>query len=933
MVGVKLSKKLQLITISPLIMGIIVCAVISVVIMFKEHIDWLKDSRSNLIENEMTHLNSNSVSFSESFSVLIDTIALNLMFLSQIYQGVYTGEIKKSKDTLKNIIKFEESYNFDIQASVWYSIKTIDFGNIEEPTKTSIEVTNNFMISIYEVLMMFIKNIAQDDGTIQLGMILESGVDFRYPARNMTQTLVCHNSTYNPLFTKAYIEKNSKNINIYYECGVFTISISFLHGIFSCYLSSNMLNSLLLPSISGEFLKDYIFFIAPSDFSYIIMLFPEVQEYDNNLCNVLFPNDVKLIKECGKINGFAINETTNITITGYNSKIFASYSVITLSPSVATYSMHDNSSFTAGTLINKRIIIESWNNLIEKVINIIIIQMIIFIIFILITIAIAWKLSASITSRITFPISIIEKMLKNRATEEEINTKYNREVNKVIKNLELLNILEKFIDPHFLMHPDLQDRIENLKTAFKLFETMKNYRGMAITKNLIGNAHFLQKKYPPAQEAYTEALNFTIKLHEKLLKQETNEKQFNKSESYLLKLKTGKNHGWEEEKNFIKENIVERKQQLCMVLEAQIILDSEEILLSSRSKLKVINKYQAEILEYYVSTRSHYIRMIKILLDIAKIFQYLQYYHSGLQLLDIVRDELTKLRSDQTTEVDIDITRLKSIGINIKVEETASSTKHFNLGNILYEKDILLQHMHYRRGMILMESDKPQEASHALTSAIESGYYYDPEIRVLAVEALYKMMSEFGVIDSAKDLHDIYNTINSVKKSLLFVLIYDIKSETQINVALIRYLRDRIDKIETKIGVIIEEPYSAYKLDIIQRDMPGIDLENLFISIDRNHENISLYDTLIRAANEFQDDDTQKTVFAIVKARRSVVGAAHIENFNVYVDKKIKLIVIYQPEMLPSEFEDYVLENGIVAINLENYRDFNEILDEVSELK
>lgn len=75
MVGVKLSKKLQLVTISPLIAGIIVCAVISVVIMFKEHIDWLKDSRSNLIENEMTHLNSNSESFSESFSVLIDTVA------------------------------------------------------------------------------------------------------------------------------------------------------------------------------------------------------------------------------------------------------------------------------------------------------------------------------------------------------------------------------------------------------------------------------------------------------------------------------------------------------------------------------------------------------------------------------------------------------------------------------------------------------------------------------------------------------------------------------------------------------------------------------------------------------------------------------------------------------------------------------------------
>lgn len=194
-------------------------------------------------------------------------------------------------------------------------------------------------------------------------------------------------------------------------------------------------------------------------------------------------------------------------------------------------------------------------------------------------------------------------------------------------------------------------------------------------------------------------------------------------------------------------------------------------------------------------------------------------------------------------------------------------------------------------------------------------------------------MSEFGLIDSAKDLQDIYNTIHSVKKSLLFVLVYDLKSESQISLALIDYFRDSIDKNETKIGVIVEEPYSGQKLDVIQRDMPGIDLENLFISVGKTPENISLYDTLVRAANEFQDDDTKKTVVAIVKARRSVVGAAHIENFDVYKLKRIKLILIYQPEMLPSDLEDYILESGVVAINLENYSEFNEVLDEISELQ
>ena len=74
MIGLKFSKRLQLITISPLILGIIICAIVCVSIMFNEHIQWLNKSHDDLVYTEMQNLNSNSKSFSESFSTLLNTV-------------------------------------------------------------------------------------------------------------------------------------------------------------------------------------------------------------------------------------------------------------------------------------------------------------------------------------------------------------------------------------------------------------------------------------------------------------------------------------------------------------------------------------------------------------------------------------------------------------------------------------------------------------------------------------------------------------------------------------------------------------------------------------------------------------------------------------------------------------------------------------------
>ena len=405
-------------------------------------------------------------------------------------------------------------------------------------------------------------------------------------------------------------------------------------------------------------------------------------------------------------------------MTGFNSVYMGSFLPLNISGSASNTLFEDYGRYLIGIIKNERLVLEGLNNIIEDVLDIIFFQMSIFIIFILLSIFVALRLSRVISDRIFSPISIISKILSKKATESETLSLYNREVNQVIEYLNLLTSFENFIDPSFLLNPNLHIRIKNLTEAFEFFTKIKNYRGMSITKNLIGNSYYSLKNYEMAKDAYLSALVNSQKLLKKVEKIERSHEALNSSESSLMRKRTGRNkRNWEDQKVFLKANINDRKEQLCMTLESQFIYYIEENSLS-RKKLKEINKYQLEVLEYYISTRTHFFRMIKVLLSMAKIFEFLKYFHSALQLLEVVKDELVKIKLGQVIEVDIDITRLRSIGISIKLEETSSNTKHFILNSVTNEKDILLQEMFLRRGRILLKLDKLQHAAHSLTSAI-----------------------------------------------------------------------------------------------------------------------------------------------------------------------------------------------------------------------
>ena len=136
----------------------------------------------------------------------------------------------------------------------------------------------------------------------------------------------------------------------------------------------------------------------------------------------------------------------------------------------------------------------------------IIIQMVIFLVLLAITCFVAWILSVQITERIIRPIYLFERFLRGKPVTIDFEKNYNKEVNKILNYLRLLRTLENMIEPRFFLHPNLQEREQNLKDSLELFENIMNKRGKSIILNLLGNIAYSRKLYSEAVKYYSDAV-------------------------------------------------------------------------------------------------------------------------------------------------------------------------------------------------------------------------------------------------------------------------------------------------------------------------------------------------------------------------------------------------------------------------------------------
>lgn len=137
-------------------------------------------------------------------------------------------------------------------------------------------------------------------------------------------------------------------------------------------------------------------------------------------------------------------------------------------------------------------------------------------------------------------MQVIVDELKKTEKTSFVPGGYNKETNDILKNLDLVDQLQKFIPPNYLLEPKIDVRIQNLKGARKFFITINNKRGESIINNLLGNIAYKDQDYEQAVKLYQKALKCMVDLESIIIIQEEEESKLSDKEIEKLRLKTGK---------------------------------------------------------------------------------------------------------------------------------------------------------------------------------------------------------------------------------------------------------------------------------------------------------------------------------------------------------------------------------------------------------
>ncbi|CAG9322573.1 unnamed protein product [Blepharisma stoltei] len=905
----KVGRKLQIVTIGPLLAGIIIAVIICLIFLFSEYLNWTKDAKTYLIDQELQHLQRVASARAQTLSSYLSNIAQELEFLSEVKTSVENNSITLSSQmTIPSYVNArtdtETSYP-QLKKSEWYAAST--------STTLDNSATYYYSTMFVDMLARVIYN--NTDDIHQIGTIIDrDAIDFRYPLENMTyvnqlynftETCAKQNVIMDPRCTETYAALLSagdsvvKNLMVYFEYTYLNIFRKYSIGAIAQYSPNDAFFTYM------NLYSDYTYFLTHYEGLWVLAI--DQNSYKDfegkDVWNALFPDDPELAQ---KVQDDIIPEMKNYSTGSQEISSSSSDKLMGYAPlDIATGRDSDEKNLAVGVYISRAAVLNDYNDMTHDLLIIIVIMLIIFFIFLLVTILCAIMLAFSITHRLLEPMQLMESCLKGTLSLNSISKNYNAETNVIFKYLRMVQVQEAFIYPRFLLHPRLEIRIQNLKAARKFFKMTENRRGYAITNNLLGNDYFQKKNYLQAINAYSKSLKSMEDLLKKVEKQEEDEKSLTPEERAKLQLDIGKNYsGWEPEKEFLRGDITQRLMQLCMAKMAYLEEESAPVV-ELRADWKELLELMTRALDYYIATATRYEIVLKLLIDMSYVFQNLQYYHSATELLDLINETLWRLDSGISAEADIDTIRLRRIGIFTK-DQGDGKMIHFNVSGLSHEKDILWQQLFYRTAIIMKENDKYTEAAYAFTQAIEKGTVYDPAIRRAAIREMYGLINKFGMLNQCRELKQIYKAQQIKKRSILFVFYYDVSLLKTINQEIVKWIGKEIEPENQKIGAMLMSMHENRVLDIIERDFPSMDIDHLFVRAQYDTQRDYIYDVIMRGYRMFGNDSNEKYIVLFVKSISEKGGSAVLLDLDEIADKDVQLIAVQLDDPFPVDLDDFL---------------------------
>ena len=105
----KLSKRLQVVTLCPLLSGILICTIIIISILFSNYLDWIKKTTDYIKTSEYENLEKLSYASSDLISSKLRQMVFEMNMLNQMYQKDII-----LIDTGDKFIKTENLYKYNV---------------------------------------------------------------------------------------------------------------------------------------------------------------------------------------------------------------------------------------------------------------------------------------------------------------------------------------------------------------------------------------------------------------------------------------------------------------------------------------------------------------------------------------------------------------------------------------------------------------------------------------------------------------------------------------------------------------------------------------------------------------------------------------------------------------------------------------------------
>lgn len=382
---------------------------------------------------------------------------------------------------------------------------------------------------------------------------------------NFESTCGKSNADFDSTCTQTYYnlkENYTDDAAYYYEYDMFNIFLDGKFGAITLYTDKDVLLQLM------SLYEYYTYYLTTYNGKIVLAKDKtDIQKIFNlSLTTNLFPEDYILAanSETKLLSASSNDPTVNEELIGLNYRYHVGISSVNSTGDFDVNKKSFNlfeSSMNVGVMTRETAILVDWTHALDSILDTIIFQMVIFLVFICLTIMIVVRLSYSITHRITHPIKLLQRYLEGKERLVYHQANYNHEVNEIIKSLNLIEKVEKFIRPNYLLNPNDDVRFFNLEEAIELYRLIENQRGIAITSNLIGNIYFEKKEFSNAVYYYKEALKNTENILIGIETQEAEELKLSEKDKKDMQINSG---DWETEKANLASNISDRTLQLCM---------------------------------------------------------------------------------------------------------------------------------------------------------------------------------------------------------------------------------------------------------------------------------------------------------------------------------------------------------------------------------